>query len=187
MQARRLEIPGICEIVPEKHGDDRGYFAETFRDDWFRANIADLGFVQENQSFSSAAGTVRGLHFQSEPFAQGKLVRCVKGAVLDVAVDIRQGSPYFGKWIGVELTSEELNQLWIPPGFAHGFCTLSAGSVIAYKVTAYYSRANDLGIACDDPDIGVKWPEIADFGTLSAKDHDAPAMADIPEYFRFQG
>lgn len=186
MQARELRIPGLFELILTLHGDPRGYFAETFRDDWFRAHIADAAFIQENQSLSSAPGTIRGLHFQSPPFAQGKLVRCIAGSVFDVAVDLRHGSPHFGAWAAVELNAAGLNQLWIPPGFAHGFCTLAADSIIAYKVTAYYSRENDHAIAWDDAAIGVEWPAIADPGTLSAKDAQAPPLAELPPFFQYQ-
>lgn len=186
MEIRQFSIPGVVELIPTRHGDARGYFAETFRDEWFRANVADIGFVQENQSLSSAAGTVRGLHFQSPPFAQGKLVRCIQGTVFDAAVDLRQGSPHFGRWVALELNAERLNQLWIPPGFAHGFCTLAADCIIAYKVTAYYSRENDHAVAWDDPAIAVEWPATADRGTLSAKDAEAPPLAELPPFFHYQ-
>ena len=186
MDLRRLDIPEACEIVPARHGDERGYFAELFRDRWFRENVADLSFVQENQSLSSAAGTVRGLHFQSDPFVQGKLVRCVRGAIFDVAVDMRKGSPSYGRWVAVELTEERCNQIWVPPGFAHGFCSLVPDCVVAYKVTAYYSRENDHGFAWDDPDVGVEWPDVAAPGLLSAKDRDAPRLRDLPTYFAYE-
>lgn len=183
MQARRLEIPEVVEIIPNRFADDRGYFSETFRDDWFRENVAPLAFVQENQSLSRQKGVLRGLHFQTEPFAQGKLVRCVVGAIFDVAVDIRHGSPSFGKWVGVTLTADNGSQLWVPPGFLHGFCTLEPDTVVSYKVTNYYSKANDAGVAWDDPDIGIKWPDAVDPELMSAKDKAQPRISSLPALF----
>ena len=183
MQFMRFPLPGPVAITPRKHGDARGYFAETFREADFQREVGVVHFVQENQSFSAGAGTVRGLHFQTRPFAQGKLVRCVAGAIFDVAVDLRHDSPHYGAWLGVELTAEALNQLWVPPGFAHGFCTLTPGSVVCYKVTAPYSPAHDHGVAWDDADIGVTWPALADAETLSGKDGKQPAFRALPRLF----
>lgn len=187
MEAKPLPIDSLVEIQPKLLGDARGYFAETFRQNWFDAHVADVNFVQENQSLSSAVGTIRGLHFQSHPHAQGKLVRCVQGAIFDVAVDIRQGSPTFGQWAGVTLSAESCNQLWIPEGFAHGFCTLVPDCIVSYKVTGYYSRDHDLGLSWNDPDIGIAWPAEADAGTLSAKDQTQPTLSALPHYFDYQG
>ena len=145
-----------------------------------------MHFVQENQSLSAKVGTIRGLHFQTNPMAQGKLVRCTQGAIFDVAVDIRHDSPSFGKWVGVELTPEKCNQLWIPAGFAHGFSTLEPDSVVTYKVTNYYSPENDKGLAWNDPQIGIVWPENADAETLSGKDRIQPRLADLPPVFSIQ-
>lgn len=185
MKSRVLDIPEVIEIVPARHGDDRGYFSETFRDDWFRGNVAPVSFVQENQSLSRSIGVVRGLHFQTEPHAQGKLVRCVAGAIFDVAVDIRTGSPSYGRWVAATLTSEEGNQLWIPAGFLHGFCTLAPDTIVSYKVTSYYEAAADKGVQWNDPDIGVAWPEVADARHLSPKDGRQPRLADLPAYFSY--
>lgn len=181
------EIPDIVVIIPKRRVDSRGYFAETYRQDFTRSLIGDITFVQDNESLSATPGTIRGFHFQSDPFAQGKLVRCVQGALLDVAVDIRIGSPTFGRWIAVELSAANGHQLWIPTGFAHGFCTLVPDTMLCYKVTAYYSAEHDKGLAWDDPEIGVKWPDCADLDTLSAKDRIQPKLADLPSYFQFQG
>ena len=145
--------------------------------------IGAYSFVQDNESLSARVGTIRGLHFQSDPHAQGKLVRCTAGALFDVAVDIRTGSPTYGQWIGETLTPANGKQLWVPPGFAHGFCTLEPDTVIAYKVTGYYSAECDKGLAWDDPTIGVRWPDVADADTLSAKDRTQPALAALPAYF----
>lgn len=187
MQFDRLDLAGLVLVRPRRHGDARGYFSETYRADLFAAAIGQATFVQDNESLSARIGTVRGLHFQTDPFAQGKLVRCVRGALLDVAVDIRNGSPTFGQWIAVELSAANGDQLWIPPGFAHGFCTLLPDTMLCYKVTATYSAEHDKGLAWDDPAIGVKWPDCADPDTLSAKDRVQPKLADLPPYFRFKG
>ena len=184
MEAVKTSMPDVVEVRPKLLGDHRGYFVETFRADWFAKTIADVEFVQENQSFTLSAGTIRGLHFQSDPFAQGKLVRCVSGAIFDVAVDLRHGSPSFGQWTAVTLTADSCNQLWIPAGFAHGFCTLVPSSVVAYKVTAYYAREHDLGLCWNDPDIAIAWPDNADPSLLSAKDQIQPKLADLPCYFK---
>lgn len=186
MQAIKTAIPEIVQIIPKRHGDARGYFSEIFKDEWFRSQVVDVDFVQENQSLSQAVGTVRGLHFQTDPFAQGKLVRCLSGAIFDVGVDIRTGSPTLGQWVGLELSAENGHQLWVPAGFAHGFCTLTPDAVVCYKVTAGYSPENDKGLAWDDEDIAIVWPDIADPETLSGKDRVQPKLQQLPPYFTFQ-
>ena len=178
-----LKESGRFEIQPKQLGDERGYFAEIFRADGFLQAVGEYGFVQENESLSAQVGTIRGLHFQLAPFAQGKLVRCTKGAIFDVAVDLRAGSPGFGQWAAVTLTPEQGNQLWVPPGFAHGFCTLLPDTVVNYKVTAYYSAECDRGVAWDDPAIGIVWAAQAAPETLSAKDRRQPGLADLPTCF----
>jgi dTDP-4-dehydrorhamnose 3,5-epimerase len=160
-------------------GDERGFFMEAFKDGWFRENIGDVVFVQDNQSLSREAGTIRGQHYQTETFAQGQLVRCLKGAIFDVAVDIRPESPDFGRWIGETLTAAKGEQLWVPAGFAHGFCTLEPDTEVFYKVTCPYSAPNDAGIAFDDPDIGIDWPIDSDKAILSAKDKNQPALVSL--------
>ena len=185
VKAVELDLPGVFEITVPAFGDHRGSFSETFRDNWFRENVAPVTFVQENQSLSRAPGTLRGLHFQTKPFAQGKLVRCVAGAIFDVAVDIRHGSPSFGKWAGVTLTPEANNQVWVPAGFLHGFCTLKPDTVVMYKVTNYYSKDNDAGVAWDDTDIGIAWPDVVDIEQLSAKDRVQPRLRDLPAHFTY--
>jgi dTDP-4-dehydrorhamnose 3,5-epimerase len=187
MRLTRLAIADVVEIAPARHADDRGYFSETFRDDWFRRQVADVGFVQENQSLSRREGVVRGLHFQCDPFAQGKLVRCVAGAIFDVAVDIRHGSPSYGRWVAATLTAEEGNQLWVPAGFLHGFCTLGTDTVVAYKVTNYYDRASDKGVQWNDPEIAIDWPDLADPDQLSTKDRSQPRLRELPRYFDHTG
>lgn len=183
MNLLATEIAEVVEVVPDRRWDDRGYFSETFRADWFRANIAPVDFVQENQSLSRSTGVVRGLHFQSGASAQGKLVRCITGAIYDVAVDIRHGSPSFGKWVALTLSAEKGNQLWVPPGFLHGFCTLVPDCLVAYKVTSYYDRDSDKGVLWSDPVIGIDWPDVADPALLSPKDSQQPRLADLPVCF----
>ncbi|MBB3476181.1 MULTISPECIES: dTDP-4-dehydrorhamnose 3,5-epimerase [unclassified Novosphingobium] len=183
MHVTTLAIPDVKVFTANRIGDERGYFAETFRLDLFVQTCGEHLFVQDNESLSARAGTIRGLHFQSEPHAQGKLVRCTAGALFDVAVDIRVGSPTFGHWVGETLSAQNGRQLWVPPGFAHGFCSLEPGTVIAYKVTAYYNAQSDRGLAWDDADIGVMWPDIADPETLSSKDQNQPKLAQLPAYF----
>ncbi|WP_284542570.1 dTDP-4-dehydrorhamnose 3,5-epimerase, partial [Pleomorphomonas sp. T1.2MG-36] len=158
MQFERSSLDGLFLVVPRRHGDARGYFVETFREDLFTAAVGSVHFVQDNQSMSAEVGTVRGLHFQLNPRAQGKLVRCLVGAILDVAVDIRRGSPTYGQHVKVELSADNGQQLWVPPGFAHGFCTLEPNTVIAYKVTDYYSPEHDRGLRWNDPALGIDWP-----------------------------
>jgi dTDP-4-dehydrorhamnose 3,5-epimerase len=181
----RLSLSEIVKIIPARFGDNRGYFSEVFKDQWFRQNIADVMFVQDNQSLSVAKGTIRGLHFQLEPFGQGKLVRCIKGSIFDVAVDIRTGSPTYGKWVGAELSADNGAQLWIPVGFAHGFATLEPDTIIHYKVTAPYSAVDDRGLLWNDPEIGIDWPVEAAEAILSDKDRVQPRLADLPPAFPF--
>lgn len=147
MPVIKTNIEGVVQIKPARFADSRGYFSEVFKDAWFRENVADVTFVQDNESFSVEPGTVRGLHFQLAPFAQGKLVRCVRGAFFDVAVDIRHGSPTFGKWFGCELSAENGMQLWLPAGMAHGFMTIVPDTIISYKVTAPYSAETAMSIS----------------------------------------
>jgi dTDP-4-dehydrorhamnose 3,5-epimerase len=185
MNFEKLDISGLLLIEPKKFGDSRGYFMETFRANLFEAEAGPFTFVQDNRSLSAEVGTIRGLHFQLEPRAQGKLVSCIAGALLDVAVDIRTGSPTYGKHVAVELTPENGRQLWVPPGFAHGFCTLKPDTMISYKVTDYYSAEHDRGLLWNDPAIGIDWPVSADKAHLSAKDQNQPALADLDANFIF--
>lgn len=187
MLIQNTALAKVRELVPLRHADDRGYFSEIFRQSAFEVAAGQVSLVQENESLSVRAGTVRGLHFQLAPFAQGKLVRCLAGAIFDVAVDLREGSPTRGRWVGVTLSAERGNQLWIPEGFAHGFCTLLPNTRVCYKVSAYYSAEHDRGVAWDDPEIGVAWPDLADPETLSAKDRAQPRLADLPARFAMEG
>jgi dTDP-4-dehydrorhamnose 3,5-epimerase len=167
-------VPGVILIEPRVHGDQRGFFMETYRADVFKAHGIDKAFVQDNHS-RSARGVLRGLHYQ-EPYPQGKLVRCVRGELFDVAVDIRRGSPAFGKWFGITLSEENRSMLWIPPGFAHGFCALTDDAELVYKTTEIYHPETDHSILWNDPKIGIEWP-IAE-PSLSAKDAAAPLLRD---------
>jgi len=182
MDTTPLEIPEIKQFLPKKFGDSRGFFCEIFT----RRHHPGLDFVQDNVSLSADAGTVRGLHFQAPPFAQAKLVTVLRGAVFDVAVDIRQGSPSFGRWVGVELSAETLNQLLIPHGFAHGFCTLLPDTMVHYKVDGYYSPQHDGGILWNDPAIAIAWPVAAEKAILSEKDRRQPRLEAIASPFRYQ-
>jgi dTDP-4-dehydrorhamnose 3,5-epimerase len=176
MKVTATEQPGVLLIEPQAFSDERGFFMETFAARRYaEAGIAQP-FVQDNFS-RSVYGTLRGLHFQ-EPDAQGKLVQVLRGAVYDVAVDIRRGSPSFGRWLGIELSDENRRQLWVPPGFAHGFCVTSEVADFVYKCTAPYMRAHDRGIAWDDPALAIVWPIAAP--RLSDKDRKLPRLADAP-------
>jgi len=178
MQVRSLGLDGVLEISPRKFGDDRGFFSETYNAKSFAEAGIDLTFVQDNHSYSAAKDVVRGLHYQLPPFAQDKLVRVTRGAILDVAVDIRKSSPTFGKWIALEVSAEKWNQILVPKGFAHGFMTLVENTEVIYKVTSYYSPEHDRSIRFDDPTIGIDWPISSSSVQLSDKDKKAPLFAD---------
>ena len=183
MQVTKMAIPDVWLLRPKRHGDARGYFVETFSDRSFRRAVGDVVFVQDNEALSTQKGTVRGLHFQRPPSPQGKLVRALKGAIFDVAVDIRHGSPSFGRHVSALLTAETGDQLWVPPGFAHGYCTVEPDSIIAYKVTGYYSAADDAGMAWDDPALGIEWPVEPAEALLSDKDRRQPKLSELPRLF----
>lgn len=180
MNVYETSLPGVKVIEPTVHGDHRGWFMETYSLEKFEKIGISHNFVQDNQSFSSIKGTLRGLHYQLEPKAQTKLVRCSRGAIYDVAVDIRIGSPTFGKWFGIELSAENKKQLFIPKGFAHGFMTLSNHVEVQYKVDELYAPDCDRGILWNDPAIGIVWP-LHITPILSEKDKIAPLLekADI--------
>ncbi|ABS15431.1 dTDP-4-dehydrorhamnose 3,5-epimerase [Brucella anthropi] len=178
MQVRPLGLDGVFEVSPRKFGDDRGFFSETYNAKSFAEAGIDLTFVQDNHSYSAAKGVVRGLHYQLLPFAQDKLVRVTRGAILDVAVDIRKSSPTFGKWVALEVSAEKWNQILVPKGFAHGFMTLVENTEVIYKVTDYYSPEHDRSIRFDDSAIGIDWPIASSGVQLSDKDSKAPLLAD---------
>ena len=176
-------IAGVKIITPRKHGDHRGYFSEVYRRDALAGAGLSLDFVQDNHSLSAQVGTLRGLHFQAPPFAQDKLVRVLRGAILDVAVDLRASSPTFGRHVAVELSAANWRQLLVPIGFAHGFCTLETDTEVFYKVTNYYSAAHDLGLAWDDKALAIAWPVDVRSAVLSDKDRRLPALKDLPSVF----
>jgi dTDP-4-dehydrorhamnose 3,5-epimerase len=185
MQVDRLEIPDILLVTPTRNSDERGFFSETFRADVFAANGIDTRFVQDNHVYSTQKGVIRGLHFQSPPHAQGKLVRCTRGSILDVGVDIRGGSPTYGRHIAVELSATNWHQVWIPPGFAHGYVTLENDCEVIYKVTDYYAPECDRGIAWDDPALAIDWRIAAAEVILSDKDRKQPRLGDVLPPFQF--
>lgn len=184
MQLETTPLPGVLILTPARFGDTRGFFSES----WNKARLAEHGleiaFVQDNHSLSERAGTVRGLHFQAPPHAQGKLVRCGRGALFDVAVDIRKGSPTYGHWFGTELSAENGRQLWIPPGFLHGFVTRAPDTEICYKCTDYYAPECDGAVRWDS--CGIDWGFEGD-PVLSAKDAAAPALAAFDSPFVWEG
>jgi dTDP-4-dehydrorhamnose 3,5-epimerase len=177
------EIDGVKMITPTRHGDHRGFFSEVYNAKTFEKGGLDFTFVQDNHSVSAEVGTIRGLHFQSPPFAQDKLIRVARGRILDVAVDIRRSSKTFGRHVAVELSRENWRQLLVPIGFAHGFCTLEPDTEVLYKVTNFYSAANDFGLAFDDPALGIDWGLDPARATLSDKDRRHPRLADLPFLF----
>jgi dTDP-4-dehydrorhamnose 3,5-epimerase len=181
VKATPLDLPGLLLIEPARHGDARGFFSEV----WSRRALAEAGieadFVQDNHAASAGKGVLRGLHFQRPPSAQGKLVRVARGAILDVVVDIRDGSPTYGRHAAVVLSAANWLQLWVPRGFAHGYCTLEPDTEVLYKTDAYYDRDRDAGILWNDPALGIAWP--AGEPTLSEKDRTAPRLAEIPPPF----
>ncbi len=183
LQVEATAIPDVKIITPRKFGDHRGFFSEVYSRRSFLEAGLDYNFVQDNHSLSAEVGTLRGLHFQSAPFAQDKLVRVVRGRILDIAVDIRRSSPTFGQHVAVELSAENWRQLLIPIGFAHGLLTLEPNTEVLYKVTNYYSAANDLGLAWDDPDLAIDWPVAAAEVVLSDTDRKHPRLRDLPPIF----
>ena len=177
-----LAIPEVLLITPKRHGDARGWFTETWSQKALAGSAADTTFVQDNQAFSAAKGTLRGLHFQKGAAAQGKLIRAVRGAVFDVAVDLRPGSPTYGKWVSAELTAERGEQLWVPKGFAHAYCTITPDCEIFYKVDAPYAPQSEGGLLWNDPDLAIPWP-LDGAPILSAKDETLPRLKDLEPIF----
>jgi dTDP-4-dehydrorhamnose 3,5-epimerase len=176
-------IDAVKVITPKNFPDARGVFCETYNHRRFVEHGVAFDFVQDNQSSSRETGTIRGLHFQSHPAAQDKLVRVVRGRILDVAVDLRRASPSYGQWVAEELSAENGKQLLVPVGFAHGFCTLEPDTEVVYKVTQHYSPAHDFGVAWDDPDLAIDWPVDRDQVVLSDKDARLPPFRSLPAYF----
>ncbi|MEO0983316.1 MAG: dTDP-4-dehydrorhamnose 3,5-epimerase [Pseudomonadota bacterium] len=180
-------IPEVILVTPKRFGDERGYFSETFQAARYAENGIDVPFIQDNHSLSRPAGVLRGLHFQIPPRAQDKLVRCTRGKILDVAVDIRVGSPSFGRHVAVELTAENGEQLFVPKGFAHAFCTLTPDCEVQYKTSDYYAPDCDKGLAFDDPALELAWPSPAADLILSEKDRKHPPLSELPAYFTYPG
>ena len=175
-------------VHPKRFGDSRGWFTEVYNNKTFQGLGIDCVFVQDNHSFSQPPYTLRGLHMQKAPAAQDKLVRCIRGRIFDVAVDVRKGSPTYGKWVGAELTAENGLQLFVPVGFAHGFVTLQPDCEVMYKCSALYSPADEFGIIWNDPDLGVKWPIPAGFApSLSGKDEKLGSFRDFVSPFTYDG
>lgn len=181
-----LAIPDVKLITPQRFGDDRGFFSETYNRDAFAAAGIAMTFVQDNHSLSRAVGTIRGLHFQAPPRAQDKLVRCGRGRLFDVAVDIRRGSPGYGRWVGAELSFENGRMLLVPAGFAHGFVTLEPDTEIVYKCSDTYAAETEGAVRWDDPDIAIDWPQTGATPQLSPKDAAAPLLADLDSPFTFE-
>ena len=186
MQVIATEIAEVKEIRPVRHGDARGFFSEIFREEVLRQHGIDVPFVQENHSLSVDRGVIRGLHFQIPPMAQAKLVRVGAGSVLDVAVDIRRGSPSYGRHVAVVLSATVGNQLFVPEGFAHGFCTLEVNTEVFYKVNRYYSPEHDRGLLWNDPTLGIGWPVGGGEAVLSDKDRGHPVLSELPHFFAYR-
>ena len=183
MKFERLAIPEVVLFSPARHGDARGFFSETWTARAMQDAGVDLPFVQDNHSMSQARGVLRGLHCQLAPHAQGKLMRVVKGSIWDVAVDARHGSPSFGRHVAVELSAANWQQLWIPPGFLHGFVTLEPDCEVVYKTTGYYDKASERAVAWNDPDLALPWPVPAAELQLSEKDKVAQSWAEMTNWF----
>jgi dTDP-4-dehydrorhamnose 3,5-epimerase len=185
MLVESLAIPDVKRIVPRVISDGRGYFAETYSQKALEAAGVRATFVQDNHSLSRAKGVVRGLHFQKSPHAQGKLIRVMRGAIFDVAVDIREGSPTFGRHVSSVLSGENWAQIWVPAGFAHGFCTLEPDTEVLYKVTDNYAPQSDSGILWNDPALGIDWPVSAADAILSDKDRHLATLSELGPVFNY--
>ncbi len=186
MQVEQTPIPGLLILTPRRIADGRGFFSESWNRQRAVAAGIDIDFVQDNHSMSHQVGTLRGLHFQASPHAQAKLVRCGRGRLLDVAVDIRQGSPTFARWFSIELSFENARQLLIPVGFLHGFVTREPDTEIVYKCSDYYAADHDRAVRFNDPQIAIDWGIDPDSAILSPKDTAAPLLADIDNPFVFE-
>lgn len=183
MTVEALAIPEVKLVTPPRFRDPRGFFSETWNQQRFADAGIGPGFMQDNHAYSQGIGVLRGLHCQIGPNAQGKLVRCIRGAIFDVAVDIRRGSPTFGQWVGAEISAENWTQIWVPVGFLHAYCTLTEETEVIYKVTAPYDKPAERGVIWNDPDIGIKWPIPLDNVILSDKDKVLPRLRDCEAWF----
>jgi dTDP-4-dehydrorhamnose 3,5-epimerase len=186
MDVRATKLKGVVVLKPQRFVDGRGFFVEVYAERRFREARIKTNFVQDNQSFSLRRGTIRGLHFQLPPAAQAKLVRVTRGSAYDVAVDLRLGSPTYGQWIGERLSADGGEQIYLPQGFAHGFCTLDADTEIVYKVDSYYAPAYDSGIIWNDPTLNISWPVAHDEAILSDKDRGLGAFAAFESPFQYR-
>jgi len=178
-------LPAVRVITPRRISDSRGFFSEIWREDGMSACGIDVAFVQENHALSRAPNTIRGMHFQIGKSAQAKLIRCPRGSILDLAVDIRRGSPTFGRHVAIVLSADNWKQVYIPVGFAHGYCTLEPDTEVVYKVSTYYDPASERGFAWNDPDVAIPWPVGAEKAVLAAKDQTYPRLAELPHFFTF--
>ena len=185
MNIKSLAIPEVRILQPRRFDDERGFFSETWNRRTLRDAGVELDFVQDNHSLSRAQGTVRGLHYQAPPFAQDKLVRVVRGRILDVAVDLRRGSPSYGRHVSAEIGADQGHQILVPQGFAHGFCTLEPDTEVIYKVTGYFSPQHDLGILWNDPELEISWPVETNAAVLSEKDLRQPRLREIESPFNY--
>src|SRR5215831_13206841 len=186
MQILETAIGDIKLIKPVRHVDPRGFFSEVFKESELQKHAIEIHFVQDNHSLWVSKGVVRGLHFQIPPFAQAKLLRVTAGSIIDVAVDIRAGSPSFGCHVAVVLSAADWNQIFIPEGFAHGYCTLEPNTEVIYKVSAYYSPEHDRGLLWNDPALGIAWPVSANEALVSDKDRTHPVLSELPQHFRYE-
>jgi dTDP-4-dehydrorhamnose 3,5-epimerase len=180
-------LPSVKLIIPKRHADERGFLSETWREEDVREAGVPVHFVQDNHCWTRAAGTIRGLHFQVGDAAQRKLVRCTRGSILDVGVDIRRGSPTFGCHAAQVLSKENWCQLYIPIGFAHGYCTLQPDTEVLYKVSSYYDPKAERGLAWNDPELKIEWPVTSESAIMTARDRNFPTLAGLPEFFRYIG
>jgi dTDP-4-dehydrorhamnose 3,5-epimerase len=183
VKVEETELQGVLELTPRRFSDDRGWFSEVWNARTFEQADLAIDWVQDNESVSNAQHTIRGLHFQVEPLAQAKLVRVVHGRILDVAVDLRRSSPTFGRWVARELSAAEGNQIFVPRGFAHGFCTLEPQCHVAYKVDGFYSAAHERAVIWNDPSIAIDWGVASDVVVVSAKDAVAPTLDQVEDLF----
>ncbi len=183
MKIIETAISDVKVLVPQRRADERGFLSETWSRRALEASGLDLSFVQDNHTLSKRRGTVRGLHYQVEPFAQDKLVRVISGAVLDVAVDLRRSSPHFGRHVAVEISADNWSQVLVPRGFAHGFCTLAPATQVLYKVTSHYSPQHDRGLLWSDPELGIDWPVSEEDAVVSDRDRSWPRLSELADVF----
>ena len=186
LEIERLSIPDVLVIKPKRHRDDRGFFSETYKRRLLAAAGIELDFVQDNHALSVERGTIRGLHFQIPPFEQTKLVRVTRGAIFDVALDIRKGSPSYGQHVSTIVSAENWRQILVPAGFAHGYCSVDRDTEVIYKVTDYYSPEHERGVLWNDPALGIDWPVPDAEAIVSGKDGENPVLGDLPDYFNYK-